>query len=278
MSMLQWEPNISICNLLALGIDLATTIKAYYDSSGKSNNARAQYLTLAGYAGSPKAWDEFEQRWIKALQNEKCAYLHMAEALSLQGEFAKSKGWTQKRVLKLIAELVNECLSPIGWTDFKGEFQGASCTINLTDYRKVKDELAELKEPESICVDFVITIALMSMPKDSNLPFGKKGMVELFFDKNEAFMHKVDRVWRSKPNKQLQGPLRLVSTIAQLDSRQRAGLQAADLLAWSTNRYYTHGMSDPIGSLASTLRVFAAPAFTEYYDYSKLKKEFGDKI
>lgn len=256
---------------------MAITVKAYYDSSGKSNSIRNRYLVLGGYIGTPNAWDEFERRWIAVLSSQKCAYLHMTEAMALRGEFARSRGWTSERVLKLIAELFNKCLSPIGWANFKGDFRGASCIINLADYRKLKAELPGLKEPESICVDYVVTIALMSMPEDRSLPFGKKGMVELFFDKNETFMHKIDRIWRSKPNKQLQGPLRLVSNIAQSDSSQIAGLQAADLLAWSTNRYYTFGMSDPIGSFAGSLRVLASPMFEEYYDYAKLKKEFASR-
>jgi len=46
---------------------------------------------------------------------------------------------------------------------------------------------AEYKEPEAICVDFVVTIALMLLPEDHRGVLGKTGSVELYFDPNERF-------------------------------------------------------------------------------------------
>lgn len=252
---------------------LAIAIRAYYDSSGKSDDPNTRFLTLAGYAGTANAWQQFEERWDRVLQRWGCSYLHMSDAYLLQQGFAETKGWTKDRVNGLLRDLFNECLSPTGWVNFKGEFYGASCTVNLEDYTKASADVPSrsIKEPEAICVDHVVTVALMALPENLNLPLGKEGRVELFFDKNESFMHKVDRVWRSKRNGKLEGPLQLVSSIATADMREVIGLQAADFLAWHANRYYTHGFDEPTGALAQAMRVFATPLFDCYCDYEYLK-------
>ena len=252
---------------------LAITLRAYYDGSGTAHDPNARFLTLAGYVGTPNAWRHLEERWCRVLQRWECAYLHMKDADSLQEEFAEEKGWTTARVKGLLQDLFNECLSPTGWEEFKGEFHGASCTVNLKDYARACADIPSLssKKPEAICVDFVVTIALMALPETLDKPFGKDGRVELYFDKNESFMCKVDRIWRSKPSNKLQGPLRLVTSIDAADSRNFAGLQAADFLAWHTNRYYTHGLGLK-GAFAAITRVFATPLFSDYYDYEHLMR------
>lgn len=247
---------------------LAVTLKAYYDGSGNSRDLAAEYLTLAGYVGTSDAWNQFEKRWSQVLGRYPCSYLHMNEARLLKGEF---EGWTHERVTALLADLFNDCLSPTGWEDFKGEFYGASCAVNIADYRKAKEDVPSLKSMESICVDYVITIALMALPENLDLPFGKEGTLELFFDKGEPFKNKVDRMWRGKPRGKLKGPLQLVSGIGSVDMRDVIGLQAADFLAWNTNRYYTRSLNERTGAFAGVTRVLAAPMFEHYYDYEQLK-------
>lgn len=244
---------------------MAIAIQAYYDGSGRSDDPNTHFLTLAGYAGTPKAWQQFEERWVRVLKRHNCLYLHMSDARSLRGEFA---GWTYAHVITLLTDLFNECLSPTGWGEFKGEFYGASCTVNLADYEKALVDIPSLKEPEAICVDYVVTIALMALPENLDKPFGKEGTVELYFDKGESFMHKIDRIWRSKPNNQLEGPFRLVSNIGKADATEVIGLQAADYLAWHTNRHYAQDLNELSFACMSHL---AAPTFTRYCDYDFLK-------
>lgn len=249
---------------------LAITIQAYYDGSGKSDDPNARFLTLAGYVGTPDAWQQFKECWDRVLQRYGCSYLHMSEACLLQGEFA---GWTKDRVNGLLQDLFNECFSPTGWGNFKGEFYGASCTVNLQDYAKASADVPSrsLKEPEAICVDYVVRVALKALPENLDLPFGKEGRVQLFFDRGESFMRKVDKIWRSKPNGKLEGPLQLVSSIERANMRDVIGLQAADFLAWDTNRRYTHGFKEATGAFAGITRVLAAPLFELYCDYEYLK-------
>ena len=149
---------------------LAYAIKAYYDSS----RTCSKFMTLAGYVGTPEAWEAFEPRWCEVLSRWPCTALHTSDAYALRGEFTIERGWTLDRVRAFILDLFNNCTAPIGRDEFRGGFVGASCTINLEDYRRLREQV-QIKAPEAICVDHVVTIGLKALPEDQTQPFGKRG-------------------------------------------------------------------------------------------------------
>jgi hypothetical protein len=208
-----------------------------------------------GYLGTPDAWTEFKKRWGAVLEDWACPYLHMTDAHA-QPPRGAFKAWTVERVRGLERALLNKCLSPTGWVEFKDCFYGVACTINLQDYNRASKEIS-LKEAEAICVDNVVGKALMVLPADPSKPFGKAGTVELFFDKGEQFMHKVNRIWQAKPYSKLRGHHRLISAIETVEAQQEYGVQAADFLACQTLRFHT--TSDKDKSLWHQVkRLFAA--------------------
>lgn len=195
----------------------------------------------------------------------------MREANGLRDKF---EGWTHDRVDAVMRDLFNTCLSPAGWDEFRGRFVGAACTVNLEDYARARTEFPRLerKEPEAICVDHVVTIALMTLPEDLGKPFGKAGTVELTFDRGEQFRHKINRMWTARAGIR-PAVMDLVSLVTDGDMRQLPGLQAADLLAWHTNRYRREGF---LGAPESgVFRVFATPNHETYFDYEALKGSFA---
>lgn len=243
---------------------MGTEILAYFDSSGKPNDPNCKFVTLAGYIGTPGAWHEFKDSWLKVLTRWNCPYFHMNEAFMGNGVF---KGWTKEAVKQLYADLLNECFSPIGWEKYRDQFWGASCTINLVDYRKVKSEMSNLKTPEMICNNFLITMALKALPENKQKPYGKDGSVKLYFDKGESFMNPISKVWGAKTGSRL---LSLVDVISCLEMREEIGIQAADHLAWSTHRVYSSGPEDILGIMVGYSRFLATPNFEQYYDYQSL--------
>lgn len=245
-------------------------VQGYFDGSGQTSG-KDLFVTLAGYVGPPEAWAVFDERWRGLLTRLGLTHFHMADANARRGEF---KGWSEDRVHAARARLLNECLAPMGWVDFRGQFVGAACTVNLKDYARARADLPALKqkEPQAICVDHVVTVALMTLPSRKSEPFGKAGKVDLCFDQNESFLHKINRMSQRKPSL---GPavLDLIGRLRVGDMRQLPGLQAADLLAWHTNRYRTGGFSaEP---LAGAVRVFATPNYEMYFDYEKLLATYG---
>jgi hypothetical protein len=142
--------------------------------------------------------------------------------------------------------------------------------VNLEGYRRLLDERPGLdnREPEAICVDHVVTVALRLMPDDPVGRFGKDGVMELYFDRNERFRSKVQRVWDK--GRKGAGVLSLVGHIGTVSLDDVAGLQAADLLAWYTNRSHTH--ADPF---AKAMTVLSCPTFAAYLDYTALAEKYG---
>ena len=261
---------ITICSVNAN----QSVLLAYFDGSGNSRGTGTRSITLAGYVGTEATWGRLQANWQDVLERWNCRYLHMREARSLIGEFAASKGWTHDRVDLLLAALFNECLAPSRKEEFSGQFYGASCSVNLPDYRKGHAEIKNLKEPESLCVDFVVTVALMALPENREMPLGKEGTMKLVFDNKELFMSKVVRAWtRRRRNKR--DPLSLITSAEKQDAQNCAGLQAADFLAWSTNRYLGEGLTTRFSSMAGLFRVLATPGFECHYDYARLKADFS---
>lgn len=250
---------------------MAVAIRVYCDGSGKVDSGN-EFVTLAGYAGTPSAWAKLEKCWATVLARWSCSYLHMADANALRGNFSPENGWSADKVRGLLKDLFNHCLSPAGWAQSGERFVGAACTINLENYRRAYRgiPLLQEKEPEAICVDYVVSIALQALPEDTGRPLGKGGTVELYFDKKESFMHTVDRIWRSRSKGKLAGPLTLVSHISTANMPEVPGIQAADFLAWHTRRFHETG-----DLWVRAFGLLATPTYAEYFDYGKLVQHYG---
>jgi hypothetical protein len=232
-------------------------MQAYFDGSGKSCDPSVHYLTLAGYIGSAEAWHFFEENWKEICFRRGLKYLHMQENPSYE----------------VIGDFFNECFSVTGWGKYKNKFLATACTINLDDYKKIRGEIesGSIKEPEAYCVDFVITVSLMSLPENLGKPCGKDGLLYVCFDQNEDFINKMHPYWQTR-RKNPKDPLHLIRKLSTANMRDTIGLQAADFLAWQTNRYYSKGFREHSGACSQIIRVLATPLFSQYYDYQYFKK------
>lgn len=258
---------------------MSVLLKVCCDGSGSTSDPNAKYLTLAGYIGTFDAWAEFERRWDKVLRRWGCSYLHMVDAWSFRGEFS---GWTEKQVKAFLGDLFNKCFTPIGrGKKYKGKFYGISCTVNLNDYRNVAKErgVSLRQNPEALCVHTILKAALMGLPDNPDKPSGKDGSLELYFDNNEPFLHEIEKLRKDIPREQLAiHPLGLISSMGKYDMRRVIGIQAADYLAWQTNRYHASnpqhdlGFADSKTVIAAISRVLATEGYSEYYDYKRLKQ------
>lgn len=63
-----------------------------------------------------------------------------------------------------------------------------------------------------------------------------------------------------------------LGTIAPADHRRSIGIQAADFIAWHTNRYFCTG-DDKIGLVGGTLRHVSQP---QYWEYENLMRAMPD--
>jgi hypothetical protein len=254
-------------------------IRGYYDMSKCERPEKIRSVTLAGYAGTLEKWEEFEVEWARVLAGDgnrpSTTSLHMKDANTFNGEFSRSDGWTPEHVKALFTDAAN-CLSALEnrGDDDRCLFSGVSCTVRLDDYERAVKTLPNLKrkEPEAICVDRVTgrAIRMLAPPEGAHVDDLKSvGHVELWFDQNEPFINKIDRVWRQRPAPDRPKVLELVRAVKNRDATTKTTpFQAADFLAWNTNRYVTEG------DVHAFARRFLTPMFD--YTYEKLVEEYKD--
>ncbi len=240
-------------------------MKAYYDGSGSSSDPSTPRVTLAGYAGNPEAWERFEAKWPAVLRGNSerptCRYLHMTELTTRRDEFA---GWTDGQCSALLKD-VYRCLYSLAWTP-ENNFRALICTVDLGDYERACRVIADLRElsPEAICTDHVCDWAIRMIPNDESTLTGKAGSVEFVFDQNEPFRRTLMPRWTTKwPRRERL--FKCIAAITEADMSQTPGLQAADYVAWHTNRYRSRD-----DMYAQMVRSLSSNPYEVFYGYEAL--------
>lgn len=202
-------------------------IKAYFDGS-RYDGPGIKLLSLGGVVASESVWSDFNQKWRTELQKYGLTIFHMKDAMGRRGEFY---GWERQNIENLLKTLTN-----ILFGFFERHLLVKSCTINLDDHQKAKALIPNLKEPEAICVDFCCGTPV-SLEEDVP-PHRPYSDIVYCFDQNERFLRFIDRAWRLRRKRRRGGWPQQVQKILQASTVEEPGLQAADLIAWSTNATY----------------------------------------
>lgn len=241
-------------------------IRCYSDGSGKPNDLRSRFLTLCGLIGAPDAWAEFESGWAAILAANDSPPWHSKDAEAFRNDFAD---WDPARLRKLQEQL----LDFLGTHTHRRGIIHASCTVNLVDYRRARSEIPAIKQkPEELCAYHVAVIALGQLPDNPSAPLRKDGLLELFFDRDEPFRHPVQKEWEARKRDRSTDIMSRIVSIATVDHRDVLEIQAADLMAWSTNRHYTTGEQ-----MRSFVSMLAVPTAHLYWDYEAFVREYGNE-
>ena len=186
-------------------------------------------------------------------------------------------GGTRQKIDSLLNDLSNECLSPYGMrAPVEDALVGAVCTVELDDYVRAQADCPYLQgmAPEEVCVNYVAEVALKMLPEDPNGPMGKNSSIEMHFDRNERFIRTIIGPWQR--HRQKPAALKLIHNIEQVKGDSPIGIQAADFLAWHTNRDWwkrDRGEKD----LLVRFRVIAAGLLSAHrYDYKELIERYKD--
>ncbi len=202
-------------------------LKIFLDGSGQSEDASNRFLTLASIMASDDSWSTFEPEWSAALKRHGVPYSHMKELLRGEGPFY---GWEDRAKIAFVKDLFNA----LGQME-REDFIGCTLTVDLGDYRKLARN-PSVEPAEAVCVDFVMNHAF------AHSRFAG-GRAEIFFDRDESFIKYLERVWsRNKHNASSWAAY--ISTVAPVEMYEVLPVQAADLLAWSANRYYASEEQD----------------------------------
>lgn len=216
-------------------------LKGYFDGGNQADSRQYDRITLAAALGTPEQWYGLELAWRGVLDSHEAEFLHTTNAISLQKEFSKSKGWSDNRVDAFISDCVDvveqHMLEP-GRLFISDHVRNIArdglniftFTVPLKDYREVRKINPKL--PTS-CTEICTTESLGLVFK-----YGRRLGVdwyELFFDQNEPFYgHVWDRRTNRKSRKHIT-PMRQVAHLGESDMRVVPALQVADLFAWCIN-------------------------------------------
>jgi hypothetical protein len=201
----------------------------------------SRFITLAGFAAEDDVWAEFDQGWEAALgatsRRPKAKYLHMRELNSLEDEFSWRNGWNRTRTHRLIWDLLMYLQ-----TMDKKRFHMFAATLDMQAYRNVTSAGLSLPHPIRICNDFSCDVAIAWYVREHP---GIIHSAHYFFDPEEPFEDVFKNRCMAEQANYLDASgareswLLIKSVTSILNSREKPAMQAADLLAWGSNRNLT---------------------------------------
>jgi hypothetical protein len=145
---------------------LVAVIRGYFDNSGDAEDRQHKWLTLGGYLANEAAWERFEGRWKKNLDDFGLPYLHMREFAHFRPPFDRFKTDEAAR-----REFLGNCIGIIGEMKPK-----AIChAIRLEDVRRFNAELDRNLDPLAICL-YISYI-------DIRETYGANNRIELIIDR-----------------------------------------------------------------------------------------------
>ena len=217
--MWRWTPAFSSSHEGELLMAKAVTVYGFADESGDPN--QDNLLCVCGFLGFTDSWDDFSERWSKALRRAHLTAVHATKLIS------------SKRDAR-----VREFLEAVRETDPR--LMAFGVAIDLLHYRRLTTgQQRKLGRPLLICVTGLISL-MDKVLKDWRTTNRGIGGINLTFDYSqedslellEAFI----RLKKERPS--LVGSVKSVSFA---DDKFFYPLQAADLLANLTNRYWREG-------------------------------------
>lgn len=249
-------------------------MRAYLDSSGKLEGS---YLTLAGFAANEDLWDQFEKKWDEILSSHRppTPYIHMWELAHYEKEFDKVKGWNNRTGF----ELVMKCLGYMNRLD-KQKFRMFYCAVDLSAHRNLIGETYQIPSPVELCnkhcSEAVFNWYLAKHPGVVD-PIRS---IRYYFDQDEYFRAPFQEKWRSEAKRSKRerswNPWCSIAQVDTADMKSAPGIQAADMVAWGTNREMMQG-GGPYSEMAWIVRQLV-PWYSKIFDEDTMRREFSPLV
>lgn len=255
-------------------------MRAYLDKSGQSSSS---YVTLAAFARSDWAWADFEKGWNETLKTgfRPVDYMHMIEALGLRyrSPFSYALGWKREYVWDLVGKLL---VFPGGLE--KGRITMHSCVIDMNAWRELTAGGCKIPSEIDLCNRYVSGLiaaifagqVLRQAPSDT-FYIAQDDLLNFVFDFNEDFYEPFRKYVIEEKGKGESTIWHLVDGIGEGEMRTTPGIQAADVLAWSSNRENTVAEGEEGKHIAYLLHQIVMST-RKVYDRETLLKEFCPKL
>lgn len=254
--------------------DILIAVESYLDGShiGKSWN-EGQWVTLAAFAAEDSIWKDFDGAWTAILQDgsrrPRATYCHMTEAVHGDGEFTWKNGWNLTKVGFLVVDLL-QYLQTLD----KKRFHQFACTLDLTAHKKIVADGLRLESPISICDRYCAESVLYWYGNDYP---GVVHSLNYFFDIDEPFKNPFEDKWKTERGRLVHESAKhdlwwLIKRVASTDMRIHPALQAADMLAWASNREVSPERERPFSHLSHIMKQII-PSTWIILDEARLRAE-----
>jgi hypothetical protein len=241
-------------------------LESYFDGSWDDKDmSKSRYITLAGFATDDAIWAKFDEGWNAILHDTSkhphADYLHMRELKAGTGQYSWRNGWNLTKKADMIIQLIIHMQ-----TFDKERFRMFIVSVDLEEHRRYSNMGYKLPYPEEICVKMSPEICLEWYYR--HYPDVVQS-AHFFFDEQEPFRDIFERHrWIERSKLFQPGNFahiwQMVKTNATASLKDKPGLQAADLMAWSTNRellrddgelfkYYAHFLRQVVPSYSSVI-------------------------
>jgi len=212
-------------------------LRAYFDESG--TDAASDIVVVGGYLAPADEWNVLESKWLQALKERNAPYYHSTDAEAVVPG-RPYKGWTVEQARELTDCMVS-ILQPLT------ELKGIAVHVAMDDWMAVANQLIKPhlspKELDQFpkdqfnflfqmlakhCIDVMLDNVHVNLPEQET--------IAIVFEDNDykqATLAGRDRVKAVHPLGAR------IGSIAFETKTAFAGLQAADLFAWSYRRFTT---------------------------------------
>lgn len=272
-------------HVLLSGKEIIVGVRAYLDRSGTKERS---YVTLAAFAGPDSTWAEFEEGWAEVLTQGflPVPYFHVVEALGLRykSPFCRTLGWERKHIWELLGKLIV----------FMGKFNRGkltmhSCAIHMDAWRELADSGVSIPSEIDLCNKYVCQVitamfankSLKEAPPGPIINLHKDDLLNFVFDRSEPFFEPFRRfVNQEKDDAErtsVPSIFQFIDGVGEGEMKLTPGLQAADILAWGTNRENTMAEGQEGTRFAWMLRQIVTYTLKEF-DRDVFVREFGPPL
>jgi hypothetical protein len=253
-------------------------LRAFLDSSGKIENKKDRFLTLAAVAGDDSMWSVLEKGWDEILDSHspKATYVHMREIFHLKKGFDESLGWDHSKGF----DLATKCVIYLSRIE-KTALQMFYCSVDLFAWRKLRQETYQMPEPIDLCNTFCSESVLGWYVVKRPGMFDAGERVKYFFDRHEYFENPFKEKWhRERCQSEATGDWgiwNLIDEVAPVEMQTTPGIQAADIIAWSMNRE-TFAAENEAGRYMGHIIRQVIPSRYIVWNEEKLRQQFKPLI
>jgi hypothetical protein len=197
---------------------------AFFDESGKWKDK--DFICLCGYLSGASAWGKYTDEWTALLREKGFASIHFTKFFYE----CKRRGLDATQVTAIIEEFIDIIRKRI-WLGFAIGF-------DAKHYRRMPSHARKaIGDPAMLCLQ-----RLMKQIRERFHTIGYEGRIAITLDEDEEYVDKTYRtIQRLRRHDKVLG--RLIGSVAFADDEFIVPLQAADIVANLTSKWFRDRMS-----------------------------------